>query len=386
MRRSEERIRTTHVGSLPRDPDLRALLLAKNAGEAVQAEPFAARVREAVRAVVTRQARTGLDMINDGEQGRVDYTAYVADRLSGFGGETTPVQGPPSPYPEWPGMARSLVPANLHHPACDGPLAWRDFPALEYDIGQVQAAASDLAGSEDESPELFMTAVSPGQIARFLENRYYPTEDAYLEALAEVMRREYEAIVAAGLVLQLDCPDLALGYEYAYHDRSYEDFRSVVARHVEVLNAATANIPPERMRMHVCWASTGGPHDGDIPLREIAAEIVKARPQAIAVAGANPRHAHEWRVWAEVALPDDKILIPGVIDTTTNFIEHPELVADRIERYANVLGRERVIAGGDCGFGTFADRVQVDREIVWRKLESLVAGARIASERLWGRS
>ncbi len=379
MRGSMDRIRTTHVGSLPRPPALLAMLRDKNAGRAVDRSAFEAGVAAAVREVVARQQAAGLDAINDGEQGRVDYTVYVADRLSGLSGESTPLAQPVPEFPEWEEMARSLIPPNLRHPACDGPLAWRDFAAVERDIGQLMRAAA-AAGAEDE---LFITAVSPGQIARFLENQYYPDEDAYLEALAGVMRREYEAIAAAGVIVQLDCPDLAFGYQYGHAGRSLDAFRRVVARHVEVLNAATANIPPERLRMHVCWSSTSGPHHGDIELREIAAEIVKARPQALAIAGANPRHEHEWRVWREVPLPDDKLLIPGVIDTTTNFIEHPEVVADRIERYASVVGRERVIAGGDCGFGTFADRVQVDREIVWRKLASLVAGARLASDRLW---
>lgn len=358
------------------------MLRDQNARKPVDPKRFAERVQASVFEVVSRQVATGLDVINDGELGRVDYTVYITDRLNGFLGESTPLVSPPSEFPEWPEIVASLIPRDLRHPACDGPLSWSDFAAVERDLEQLSVAA-EAAGAG--ATQLFMTSVSPGQISRFLENQHYPSEDAYLEALAGVMRREYEAIHAAGFVLQLDCPDLAFGYEYAGGDQSHAAFRRVVARHIEVLNAATANIPADRMRMHVCWSSTGGPHHRDIELKEIAGELIKARPQAILVAGANPRHEHEWRVWESTPLPEDKLLIPGVIDSTTNFIEHPEVVADRIERYANVIGRERVIAGCDCGFGTFADRVQVDREIVWRKLESLVRGAEIASSRLWAR-
>jgi 5-methyltetrahydropteroyltriglutamate--homocysteine methyltransferase len=228
-----------------------------------------------------------------------------------------------------------------------------------------------------------MTSPSPGQIGRFLPNRYYPSDDAYLATLADVMKREYQAIVRAGFILQLDCPDLALGRSTQFAHLTLAEFRKVAEMHIEVLNAAVADIPPDRMRMHICWASTGGPHHRDVPLRDIVDVVIKGRPGALLVPGANPRHGHEWNVWRDIKLPAGKILVPGVIDSTTNFIEHPELVAERIVRYARVVGRENVIAGVDCGFGTFAGRVQVDTKIVWHKLRSLVEGARLASGELW---
>jgi 5-methyltetrahydropteroyltriglutamate--homocysteine methyltransferase len=233
------------------------------------------------------------------------------------------------------------------------------------------------------SEEVFMTSPSPGQIGRFLQNRYYPSDEKYLYTLADVMKREYQAIVQAGFVLQVDCPDLALGRHTQFAHLSLEQFRDVAKMHIDVLNHAVADIPPDRMRMHICWASTGGPHHRDLPLKDIADVVVTGRPGALVVAGANPRHEHEWKVWRDVPLPAGKVLVAGVIDSTTNFIEHPELVAERITRYAAVVGRENVIAGVDCGFGTFAGRVQVDTNIVWRKLASLVEGARLASKELW---
>jgi 5-methyltetrahydropteroyltriglutamate--homocysteine methyltransferase len=227
-----------------------------------------------------------------------------------------------------------------------------------------------------------MTSPSPGQIGRFLQNRHYPSDEAYLYRLAEIMRREYRAIVQAGFLLQVDCPDLALGRSTQFANLTLAEFRRVAEMHVEVLNHAVADLPAERMRMHICWASTGGPHHRDVPLADIVDIVVKGRPAGLMFPGANPRHGHEWKVWKGVRLPPDKVLIPGVIDSTTNFIEHPELVAERIERYAAIVGRERVVAGCDCGFGTFAGRVQVDTNIVWRKLASLVEGAALASTAL----
>src|SRR5712692_6341644 len=224
---------------------------------------------------------------------------------------------------------------------------------------------------------------SPGQIARYLKNQHYPTDEAYLYALADVMAREYRAIVDAGFVLQLDCPDLALSRHMVFAHLSLEEFRKVIAMHVEALNHADGDIAPERMRMHICWASTQGPHHNDVPLKDIVDIVLKGRPQAVSFPGANPRHGHEWKVWKDVKLPDGKIIIPGVIDSTSNFVEHPELVADRILQYAGVVGRENVIAGVDCGFGTFAGRLQVDSQIVWMKLASLAEGARLASKQLW---
>jgi 5-methyltetrahydropteroyltriglutamate--homocysteine methyltransferase len=371
-------IRTTHTGSLPRPRDLAGLLQAREEGRPPAEALLQARVRAAVADVVRRQVETGLSIVNDGEQGRADYTVYVKDRLTGFDGESAPLpNADAAEFPEWAEMARQLAPPFQRRPACTGPVAWRDWPAVERDIQTLQEATAGTAATA-----VFMTAPSPGQIGRFLPNRYYPSDETYLEALAEVMKREYAAIVRAGFILQVDCPDLALGRHTQFAHLTLQEFRKVASLHVDVLNHAVADLPPERMRMHICWASTGGPHHRDVPLKDIVDVVVKGRPAGLSFPGANPRHGHEWKVWKDVALPAGKVLIPGVIDSTSNFIEHPELVAERIVRYAEVVGRDRVIAGCDCGFGTFAGRVQVDTNIVWHKLRSLVEGARLASAEL----
>jgi 5-methyltetrahydropteroyltriglutamate--homocysteine methyltransferase len=378
VRPSARSILTTHTGSLPRPHDLLALLRDREEGRLRDNAALHARVRSAVTDAVRKQVETGLSIVNDGEQGRADYTIYVKDRLTGFEGESTPWSNPDADeFPEWTEMARQFAPPFQKRPACTGPIAWKDWPAVERDIQNLKDAT---AGSRDA---VFMTSPSPGQIGRFLQNKYYPSDEAYLSTLADVMKREYHAIVQAGFMLQLDCPDLALGRHTQFAHLSLAEFRKVAAMHVEVLNHAVADIPPDRMRMHICWASTGGPHHRDVPLKDIVDVVIQGRPSGLVFAGANPRHEHEWRVWRDVKLPAGKVLIPGVIDTTTNFIEHPELVAERIGRYAEVVGRENVIAGCDCGFGTFAGRVQVDTNIVWHKLRSLVEGARLASQVLW---
>jgi 5-methyltetrahydropteroyltriglutamate--homocysteine methyltransferase len=379
MKRSTERILTTHTGSLPRPRDLLAFLQDREAGRLIDETALHERTRSAVFDVVNKQMETGLSVINDGEQGRADYTIYVKDRLTGFSGASTPWPNPDAEeFPEWTEMARQFAPPFQRRPACTGSVAWKDWPAMERDIQNLKEAAA-AAGAE----EVFMTSPSPGQIGRFLQNRYYPSDEEYLYTLADVMKREYHAIVGAGFILQVDCPDLALGRHTQFAHLTLEEFRRVAAMHVEVLNHAVADIPADRMRMHLCWASTGGPHHRDVPLRDIVDIVIKARPGAFVISGANPRHEHEWKVWKDVPLPEGKILVAGVIDSTTNFIEHPELVAERIARYASVVGRENVIAGVDCGFGTFAGRVQVDTNIVWHKLRSLVEGARLASSGLW---
>jgi 5-methyltetrahydropteroyltriglutamate--homocysteine methyltransferase len=267
---------------------------------------------------------------------------------------------------------------SLQGPACDGPLSVRDEGPLRKDLANFQAAVAD-----HDPTEGFLTASSPGVVSVFLQNLYYPDDDAYLDALAGILKPEYEAIVASGAVLQLDCPDLAMGRHIVHRKKSNAEFRMVAARHIEVLNAATADIPPEAMRIHLCWGNYQGPHHHDIPVSEILDLVYGARPHAIALEGANPRHEHEWEVFADHPLPEDKVVIPGVIDSTSNFIEHPKLVAQRIGRYAGQVGRERVIAGSDCGFATFAERPAVDPEIAWAKLASLVEGAAMASEQLW---
>jgi 5-methyltetrahydropteroyltriglutamate--homocysteine methyltransferase len=378
VKRSTDRMLTTHTGSLPRPKDLLALLQEREEGRLRGEAALHDRTRSAVLDIVRKQAETGLSVINDGEQGRADYTIYVKDRLTGFSGESTPWPNTDAEeFPEWAEMARQFAPPFQKRPACTGPIEWKDWPAVERDIRNLKDATAG------RSEEVFMTSPSPGQIGRFLQNRYYPSDQKYLYTLADVMKREYQAIVQAGFVLQVDCPDLALGRHTQFAHLSLEQFRDVAKMHIDVLNHAVADIPPDRMRMHICWASTGGPHHRDLPLKDIADVVVKGRPGALVVAGANPRHEHEWKVWRDVPLPGGKVLVAGVIDSTTNFIEHPELVAERITRYATVVGRENVIAGVDCGFGTFAGRVQVDTNIVWRKLASLVEGARLASKELW---
>jgi 5-methyltetrahydropteroyltriglutamate--homocysteine methyltransferase len=377
MQRSDGRILTTHTGSLPRPRDLVTMLRDREEGR--PAPGLAAQVRTAVAEVVARQVETKLSVVNDGEQGRVDYTVYVKDRLTGFDGESAALPSiDVDEFPEWTEMARQFAPPFQRRPACTGPIAWKDWPAMEEDIRTLREATR-AAGVD----EVFMTSPSPGQIGRFLPNRYYPGDEAYLAAVADVMRREYRAIVDAGFVLQVDCPDLALGRHTQFAHLTLAEFRKVAEMHVEVLNHAVGDLPADRMRMHICWASTGGPHHHDVPLADIVDIVVKGRPQGLMFPGANPRHGHEWKVWKSVKLPAGKVLVPGVIDSTTNFIEHPELVAERIERYAGIVGRENVIAGCDCGFGTFAGRVQVDSNIVWHKLRSLVEGARLASQALW---
>jgi 5-methyltetrahydropteroyltriglutamate--homocysteine methyltransferase len=380
MKRSLERMLTTHTGSLPRPNHLLGLLRDREEGRGDAEPALHERTRSAVFDVVRRQREAGLSVINDGEQGRADYTIYVKDRLTGFDGESLPwPNADAEEFPEWTEMARQFAPPFQKRPACTGPVAWKDWPAVERDIRNLRDAVD--AGARAE--EVFMTSPSPGQIGRFLQNRYYPDDATYLYTLADVMKREYQAIVQAGFILQVDCPDLALGRHTQFAHLTLEEFRKVAEMHVDVLNYAVADIAPDRMRMHICWASTGGPHHRDVPLRDIVDVVIKGRPAGLVVAGANPRHEHEWKVWREVPLPAGKVLIAGVIDSTSNFIEHPELVAERIVRYATVVGRENLIAGVDCGFGTFAGRVQVDTNIVWHKLRSLVEGARLASAELW---
>ena len=378
MIRSTTRILTTHIGSLPRADDLVSLLRQHEQRALTDHEAFERRVRTAVDDVVHRQITTGIDIVNDGEQGKIDYSTYVKDRLTGFDGE--PAMLPTgADLRDFPGYAaRTRTVASERRPTCSGPIAWKDFGAVERDIATVKRAA-ERAGAES----VFMTAVSPGQAARFLLNRHYPSDEAYLAALAAVLEREYAAIVAAGFVLQIDCPDLASGRNNQFQHLTLAEFRRVAAMHVEVLNHSVRALPPERLRMHVCWGNYEGPHHRDVALGDIIDLLLAARPAGLSVEGANPRHAHEWEVFETVKLPDGKVLIPGVLDTTTNFIEHPQLVAQRIAQYARVVGRENVIAGVDCGFATFADRPTVDPEIAWAKLGALVEGARLASRKLW---
>ena len=381
MKRSSSRILTTHTGSLPRSPNLQEILLEREERRDFDAGLFDAGVHDAVADVISRQQQAGVDVINDGEQGRAQYATYVKERLTGFEGERTVHRRPrldDADFPEFAAQQTHLSSRNMPQPACTGPIAWKDWEAAQGDIETLRQAS---AGAPVE--EVFMTAASPGVIANFLPNEYYPTEEAYLYGLAEVMKDEYKAIVDAGLILQIDCPDLAMTRVSQFSHLSVEEFKKVVEMHVEVINYALADIDPERMRLHLCWGNIEGPHHHDVPLREIVDMVLKARPVGLSFEGANPRHAHEWKVWQDVRLPEGKVLIPGVLDTTTNFIEHPELVAQRIVNYANQVGRENVMAGSDCGFGTSAWGRKVETSIVWAKLASMVEGARLASQELW---
>jgi 5-methyltetrahydropteroyltriglutamate--homocysteine methyltransferase len=379
MRRSIDRILTTHCGSLPRPPRVLELVEALDQGRPFDAVELDAAVREATAEAVRRQLRAGLDVVNDGEQSKFSFSSYFHVRLDGF--TTTVVEAPATPaaetadFPEfyarrWP-FARTRT-----RSVCTGPIAYTGRDAVERDIANLKAAAGPAGAAE-----LFMSAISPGTILSSTPNEHYATDDEYHEALCDALRVEYEAIADAGIVLQLDCPDL--GRTPRLQEISIEQHRRLVARNVELIDYATRTIPPERVRFHVCWGADEAPHHRDPPLADLADLLVRARPQGMTIAAANGRHEHEWRVWEDVQLPEDKILIPGVVDSTTNIVEHPETVAERIGRFAGVLGRERVIAGVDCGLDTVGGVVQVDPAIAYAKLAALSAGAALASERLW---
>jgi 5-methyltetrahydropteroyltriglutamate--homocysteine methyltransferase len=378
MKRSTDRILTTHTGSLPRPWDLTAMLETLDTGGALDAAAFETRVRGAVADVVRQQVDAGVDIVNDGEQGKVGYSTYVRHRLSGFGGQSAvPARADWSDFPE--AAARAERRSTISRPSCDGPIDWKDRTTVQKDVANLRAALSGVQATEG-----FMTAASPGVIAHFLRNEHYPTREAYLARLVDVMKDEYDAIHRAGFILQVDCPDLGMGRHLAFPDLSNAEFVKIAEANVEALNHALRDIPADRMRLHLCWGNYEGPHHRDIPLREIIGVALKSRAQALSFEGANPRHEHEWVVFREVRLPDDRVIIPGVLDSTTNFIEHPELVAQRLVRYTEVVGRERVIAGTDCGFATFARSVPVvEPEIAWAKLRSMAEGARLASAQLW---
>jgi 5-methyltetrahydropteroyltriglutamate--homocysteine methyltransferase len=380
MQRSVDRILTTHVGSLPRTQAVTDVLFARAAGQ--PDEPGAAAViANAVKEVVQRQVDVGIDVVSDGEMSKISYATYVAERLSGFAGDTP--REPGQDLVEFPGLLKKLAEkgatAKYRRPRCVGAVAVKDTRPLAADLANLKAAVA--AASPREA---FMNAASPGVVALFQPNDFYASQDAYLEALAEALRGEYEAIVAAGFLLQIDAPDLGMGRHTMYRDRTEEEFTRLAARHIEVLNHALRNVPADRVRMHVCWGNYEGPHHHDIPLERLLPVVLRARPQALLFEAANPRHAHEWAVFRDVKLPEEKILIPGVISSTTNYVEHPQLVAERLERLAAIVGRERVIGGSDCGYGTFAGFGPVEPDIAYMKLAALVEGARIASARLWG--
>ena len=376
------RILTTHTGSLPRTPKVVELLLDEEKHPGARAGELKQAIREAVEHVVAKQVECGLDIINDGEQGRTDYTVHVMRRLTGYNGPSAPPMGTgDEEFPELAQLLKQFASPFQHRPACSGPVDWKDWPAAQADIDLAKQA---LKGASAEG--IFMTSPSPGQIARYLKNRYYRNDNDYIFALADVMRREYKAIVDAGFILQLDCPDLAMLRHMVDLDLPLVDYRKIIATNVSALNHAVRDLPPERMRMHVCWGSTMAPHHTDVEIKDIIDIVLSGRPHAVSFPAANARHEHEWKIWRDVKLPVGKKIIPGVIDSTSNTVEHPEVVADRILNFASVVGRENVVAGVDCGFGTFAGRVQVDTKIVWLKLQSLAEGARRASKQLWTRA
>ena len=383
MKTSQDRILTTHVGSLPRPPELKALLVAKDQSQPYDQTALERLTRQAVFDIVRRQAQTGIDIVNDGEMSKPGYSTYVADRLSGFAGhEPAKPRLDTRDHPNFLAAYERMTGANVARRAvCVGAIAVRDRAPLEHDLANLKDALAQVQVAEG-----FMTAASPGLVPVFQTNRHYPSHEAYVEAIAAAMQDEYEAIVNAGFVLQLDCPDLAMARHTSFQELGEAEFLKRAAFHVDVLNNALRNVPADRARIHICWGNYEGPHDHDIAFAKVAPILVKSKPQALVVEAANPRHAHEWNVWHETKLPDDKILIPGVLDTSTNYVEHPQLVAQRICQFADIVGRERVIAGTDCGFGTFAGYGKIDPDIAFKKLGAMVEGAAIASKRLWGRA
>jgi 5-methyltetrahydropteroyltriglutamate--homocysteine methyltransferase len=372
---------TTHTGSLPRPDDLIRTMFAKEEGVPVDRLALAARIRDAVAESVQRQVEAGVDLVSDGELSKPSYATYVKDRLTGFGGSSNSFVY--QDLAEFPNLAKRVFGdpgrSRRRTPACTGPIEVGDPAAAVADVDNLKAAIAGL-----HTAGAFLSAASPGVISLFFRNDHYPDQEAYLFAIADAMRGEYEAIAGSGLMLQIDCPDLAMGRHIQYADLAIEDFRKRAQLHIEALNHALASIPPERVRMHLCWGNYEGPHHCDVPLADIIDVVFTARPATISFEAANPRHAHEWTLFEQVRLPEGKIIIPGVIESKSNFIEHPELIAQRIARYANLVGRDNVIAGSDCGFGTWVGQAAVDADVVWAKLAALAEGARLASKQFWG--
>jgi len=380
MIRSTDRFLTTHTGSLPRPDDLIRTMYAKEEGVPVERAGLDARVRAAVAEVVRKQAEAGIDIVNDGEMSKPSYATYVKDRLAGFGGSgNTFVYQDLADFPNLakrvfgdPGRSRRKT------PACNAAITVRDGAAAKGDVDNLTAALTAV-----KAAGAFLSAASPGVISLFFRNDHYPSQDAYLFAIADAMRHEYETIAAAGIALQIDCPDLAMGRHIQYADLSLAEFRKRAEMHVAALNHALANIAPDKLRLHLCWGNYEGPHHCDVPLADIVDIVFAARPSAVSFEAANPRHGHEWALFERVKLPAGKVLIPGVIESKSNFIEHPELIAQRLARYARLVGRENVIAGSDCGYGTWVGQAAVDPDVVWAKLAALAEGARIASREFW---
>ena len=373
-------IHTTHVGSLPRTPELAALLLKRDRGEAIDEAAFDALVSTEIETAIRAQIKAGVSIVSDGELGKVGYSTYITARLSGFGGhvDRTPAKDLADLSELRTKLAAIMGSQSFVRAACIGKVELVDSKPVEDDVRRFSAAMR----KEGQSVRGFMNAASPGLVTAFQPNQFYPTHEAYLADLIEAMRPEYEAIIAAGFDLQLDAPDLAMAAHTGFQGLSESEFLKRAEQNVEALNAATANIPAERMRMHICWGNYEGPHDHDIALEKVIGPILKARPTQLLFEGANPRHEHEWTVWRDAKLPDDTVLVPGLIDSCSNYVEHPELIAQRIERYAAIVGADRVIAGTDCGFGTFAGYGKIDPIVTWKKLSALREGADIAGKRL----
>ncbi len=380
MRTSTDRILTTHVGSLPRNEAVTKGIFAIEAGDDIDLDEHHGHVATAVNDVVARQVSVGIDVVSDGEMSKLSYATYIKDRISGFDGDSP--RRAPADLEENPEFlkrqARLGGTPTYKRPQCVGPIEVTDTEPCARDLANLSAAV-EAHGPTDA----FMNAASPGVIALFQPNNHYPDHETYLHALAEAMRHEYEAIVEAGFVLQLDSPDLGLGRHMMFKGQPDAEYERLASQHVEALNEAVRNIPAESMRLHICWGNYEGPHTHDAPMSQVLPIALKAKPQALLFEAANPRHAHEWTAFAEADIGDDKVLVPGVLDTTTHFVEHPELVAQRIERFASIVGRERVMAGTDCGFSTFAGYAGLDTDIAYAKMASMAEGARLASERLW---
>jgi 5-methyltetrahydropteroyltriglutamate--homocysteine methyltransferase len=382
LKTNRDRILVTLVGSLPRSQAVTDVLFARERGESLDESAAAATIADAVKSAVARQVASGVDVVSDGEMSKISYATYIKNRLTGFAGDSP--REPGQDLVEFPRILQRLAAtgatAKYTRPRCVAAIQVSDLRPAQTDVDNLRAALSASSPTQG-----FLNAASPGVIALFQPNEYYRTQDDYLEAVAEAMRAEYELITSSGVLVQIDAPDLAMGRHTMYRHDSVEEFLDSAARHIEVLNHALRNIPADRVRMHVCWGNYEGPHHHDVPLELLLPVVLKAKVQGLLIEGANPRHEHEWAVFRDQHLPDDKVLIPGVISSTTNYIEHPLLVAERLCRYADVIGRERVMAGTDCGFGTFAGFGPVDPDVAYLKLKSLAEGAAIASDRLWGR-
>jgi 5-methyltetrahydropteroyltriglutamate--homocysteine methyltransferase len=380
MKLSSNRILTTHVGSLPRSQVVVDLLFKREHGEPYDQNEFDSVMAQAVSETVKRQVEIGIDIVSDGETSKTGYATYIKDRLTGFSGDTPrQIALDLKDYPEFRSrMAVFAGKQGFKRQSCTGPIQYVGDADLRKDIAQMQAALTKHRAGEG-----FLNAASPGVVSAFQPNSYYKTHAAYVEAIGAAMQGEYEAIAGAGFVLQLDCPDLAMARHTGFQDLSESEFLTRAEHQVDVMNHALRNIPADSLRMHVCWGNYEGPHDHDIPLEKIMSIVLKAKPAAIQFEASNPRHAHEWVVWKGAQIPEDKILIPGLLTSTSNYVEHPELVSQRICQFTDIVGRERVMAGTDCGFGTFAGIGKMDAVISFKKLSALVEGARLASRKLW---